>query len=123
MRCSTLGVADFIRVPPPAARTITAAGRSPVTIQSPSSQLSLSLDSGLRSPAWLRSRTSSFNGSRAAGLAHGGLRGVLRERSKDDFAAHPCVAQVCHSDLAVSRPRSRAGLRVEPGDCPWPTWV
>ena len=33
--CKTLAVADFIRVPPPAARTMTAAGRDPLTIALP----------------------------------------------------------------------------------------
>src|SRR5262249_14610916 len=57
---------------PPAASTMTAAGRSAVTCAP-----------RLCSPAWLRSRTSSFKGSRAAGLPHRGLR-VVR----------PCVHRV-----------------------------
>ena len=49
--------------------------------ESAASHLCSLSDEALRSPAWLRSRTSSFKGSRAAGLPHRGLRGVLRTRA------------------------------------------
>ena len=47
-----------------------------------------------RSPAWLRSRTSSFKGSRAAGLPHRGMRGVLHHcvtMTGGHTVDHPCV--------------------------------